>query len=197
MMSGWSGRRSSPASCGAEVPAAEPNAVLCHFQWKRWLRPRERVLTQLLWSHTARACVCLRASRRPRPRRQPRRRRRRRGDRAARNASSHPDPWEGGVGLPPCDPRAGSEACPRAPVEVVGRRAALEGGPPGSQGRPRGHTGSITQRDAVLMVGWKTTVAPTRPFASKYLPLQLCWMDFGLPDVVVHFWYAPPLQGNV
>lgn len=76
-------------------------------------------------------------------------------------------------------------------------RAAGEGGPPGSRGRPTGHTGSITQRDAVLMVGWKTTVAPTLPFASKYFPLQSCLMDFGLPDVVVHFWYAPPLQGNV
>lgn len=47
------------------------------------------------------------------------------------------------------------------------------------------------------MVGWKTTWAPTLPFASKYLPLRVCLMDFGLPDVVVHLWNSPPLHGNV
>lgn len=68
-----------------------------------------------------------------------------------------------------------------------GRRAAGRDGPPHSRGHPIHQTGSITQRDAVPMVGWKTTWAPTLPFASKYLPLRVCLMDFGLPDVVVHF----------
>ncbi|SEG67644.1 hypothetical protein SAMN05216223_1086 [Actinacidiphila yanglinensis] len=74
-------------------------------------------------------------------------------------------------GTPDCAPQAqpgvpevGEVGTVPGPPGTAGRR---RGGPPDSRGLPTRHTWSITQRDAVPMVGWKLTWDPTTPLPFR------------------------------